>query len=382
MSDGRFSHLCFSEWPFQVVPDHRFSRIWADRVELYKTVEKVLRRMARTPQVSIYLIWAWYGAGKSHTLQHMVHLSTERYPELHPVYTVFPKAVRSFLDLYRTLMMHLEADVLADRYSKAARDTAPELLQKTLDMPSEFLAIMKYLCIGDDRSKDIAMQWLRAEKPHMSTLRSMGINSRIETVDDAVRALRCIISLIAFRHKSDRLVWMIDEFQRIGDLRQSVRSEINAGLHSTFNECPNNFSLILSFSVRNQATLDAMLSPELLDRARMQPSISIPPLTMDQARVFVDDLLHAFRLTDRLPPSTFFPFEEGAINAILEYIEADPAIELKPRSIMQAFDLIMGEADLDIEDGDIDTITRDYALEVLRQRTIDTHSDLSASSID
>ena len=214
MSEDRFSHLYFADWPFQVVPDHRFSRVWADRNDLYKTVERILRRMARTPQVSIHLMWAWYGAGKSHTLQHMTYLGKERYPELHPVYTVFPKTVSSFLDLYETLMRHLEVDLLVDRYTEVARNAEPELLERVLDISSDMLTVLKYLCIGDDRSKDIARRWLRAEKPHMSTLRSMGINSRIQTVDDTIHALRCIVALMSFNHKSDRLIWMIDEFQR------------------------------------------------------------------------------------------------------------------------------------------------------------------------
>jgi hypothetical protein len=377
MTGSKFAHLYLADWPFQVVPDHRFSRIWADRSDLREIVKRLLRKMARTPQASIHLMWAWYGAGKSHTLRHMTHLCEEKYPQLHPVYTVFPKSVSSFLSLYQTLMRNLEMTLLVERYAHAARHSDSEHLRRILNMPSDMLTVLKYLCIGDDKSKDIAQRWLRGERPHMSTLRSMGINSRIEKIDDAIRSLRCITALISLNHEDDRIIWMIDEFQRIGDLKNSVRAEINTSLHSVFNECPTNFSLILSFSVRNRTTIDAMLSPALLDRTQMQQVITIPPLTMDQASVFVTDLLKTFRSADHSPPSIHFPFEESALNAILEYLEADPNIELKPRSIMQACDLIMGEADWDIQEKKLDIISRDYALAILTQRSIDTQSDLS-----
>jgi len=377
MPEIRFPHLYLVDWPFQVVPDPRFSRIWADREDLYRTVTGILRKMARIPQASIHLIWAWYGAGKSHTLQHMAYLCMEKYQGLHPVYTVFPKAVSSFLDFYQSLMRPLDVDLLIDQYASLTRGTSPGQLQRALGMPADLLTILKYLHIGDERSRDIALQWLRAEKPHLATLRSMGINSRIQSTDDAVQVLRCIVRLMSFEHPGARLIWMIDEFQRIGDFKASLRSEINAGLHSAFNDCPTNFSLILSFSVRSQATMNAMLSPELLDRACMQPVITIPPLTPDQAKVFVGDLLQAFRSPEHIPPSRLFPFDEGAVNAIVEQLEADPNVELKPRSIMQACDLILGEADVEIEERRLQTISREYALQVLGRHNIDTQGDMS-----
>ena len=78
------------------------------------------------------------------------------------------------------------------------------------------------------------------------------IGTGFETSDDAVRAMACIVKMIGASHKYHRLVWMIDEFQRVRAEKHEVYKALNTGLHSVFNACPNNLSMFFSFSVKEK----------------------------------------------------------------------------------------------------------------------------------
>jgi len=97
---AKYPHLHLSDWPFQTVPDERFTKIWADRREVLEVVYSTLNSLSRKKPSTINLIWAWFGAGKSHTLKHMAYLCKTKFKSLLPVYTEYPKTVKSFLDLY------------------------------------------------------------------------------------------------------------------------------------------------------------------------------------------------------------------------------------------------------------------------------------------
>ncbi len=70
------------------------------------------------------------------------------------------------------------------------------------------------------------------------------------------------------RHRPGyRLIWILDEYQRIEALPKRVRDEINSSLHSVFNTCPTGLSLLLSFSGKPEpGNLPPWLTPELKSR--------------------------------------------------------------------------------------------------------------------
>ena len=98
---AKYPHLFLKDWPFAVVPDERFEAIWADRKEILNDILIILNGLARRPNSTINLLWAWFGSGKSHTLRHMEYLCLSRFHQIIPLYTEFPKSLNSFVDLYR-----------------------------------------------------------------------------------------------------------------------------------------------------------------------------------------------------------------------------------------------------------------------------------------
>jgi len=296
----------------------------------------------------------------------MCHLCQHEYSEVKPVYTVFPRTVRSFLDLYRTLMSRFDLELLNERATEivGTGDGTPIRAAAT-GLDRDFRSALRNLVFGDDSASDIAQRWISGERVHLNRLRSVGISNRIENSEAATRALSWIVRVLAFNHPRDRLAWMIDEYQRLGDASPKIQSDVQVGLHSAFNECATNFSLVLSFSVRSRQTVERLLSPELVDRARMTPQLSLPPMTSEDAHQFVADLLSAFRPPGEEPPDVLFPFERSAVSALLDLLVRREDLELKPRSIAQVFSRVLEEADLEIEGGSIEIVSADYALKVL-----------------
>jgi len=166
-------------------------------------------------------------------------------------------------------------------------------------------------------------------------------------------------------HTNSRLIWLLDELQRIDQSPRRVRDEINTGLHSTFNACPTGFSMILSFSGQPTETLPEWFSPELKDRIGRTKVMILPPMQMTDALKFVRDVLAHARPPESTDIDPYFPFSEKTCRMIIEDILKND--ELKPRAIMQAFHDVLSEADSQIEAKEIQVVSPDLAKKVLAE---------------
>ncbi len=103
----RYPHLNLTDWPFRVVPDVSFYAFMADRKQLTQDIRVLLRNLSRRPTSSMHLMWAWFGAGKTHTLHHIEHLCKSEFDSITPIYVEFPRGAKSFLDVYRSFISRL-----------------------------------------------------------------------------------------------------------------------------------------------------------------------------------------------------------------------------------------------------------------------------------
>jgi hypothetical protein len=359
-------HLCLREWPFQVVPDERTSQLWADRVTVLRDLKVLIRTYRRSQASSINLLWAYFGAGKTHFLRHLAYLATEQADgALLTFYSVFPKTVSSFVDLYRVLAKLWEPDAVAAAYVNL--ENSGELPALKLD--HEFVAACRALVVRPDLS-GVVVEWLRAGKPLLREMREAGVSQRLTSSERAIEVAVSALKLLLRGHDVNRVVWMIDEFQRIGFLRPSQRSDIHVGLHSIFNELPSGLSLLLSFSFGEARNIKYLLSEELLDRANMEKYFQLPLLQQAEAYSFVADLLAAHR-PDGADCSPTFPFDESTVRWLLAAIDADRNLQLKPRTIMQVFNAVLSEADVVIEEGEAASISEPFAKQVFESRVQD-----------
>jgi len=102
----RYPHLHLVDWPFRTVPDESFYSFMADRTQLVSDIKTLLRNLSRRPSSSMHLMWAWFGAGKTHTLRHLEYLCKTQFTNIVPIYIEFPKSTKNFLDIYRAFYKH------------------------------------------------------------------------------------------------------------------------------------------------------------------------------------------------------------------------------------------------------------------------------------
>jgi hypothetical protein len=354
-------HLQLEDWPFQVVPDARSARIWGDREDVKRELAQLLRSYARTSASSVNLVWAYFGAGKTHFLRHFAYLM-ESQPDSHLAshYSVFPRSVKGYLDMYRVFAHGISAGMLANAFA-----TLEHASERPSDVDAELLMACRTLVMRPDLEATV-MQWFQAGRPLAQELRAAGLRARIDTAERAVQVQASAVRLLQ-AVGTHRFVWMIDEFQRIGELRLQQKNDVNVGLHSIFNELPSGFSLMLSFSFGEATNIRFLLSDELLDRANLQPYFQLPPLGVDDSVQLVTDVLRAHRDSEVWRDPTG-PFREGVLGAVIRRLDDTPGLTLKPRTLMQVFDAILSEADLAIEEGVLESIDQEFAIAVFQKR--------------
>lgn len=370
-----YPHLRLSRWPFPIVPDAEFCTFLAARKELQKDVHEMVEALARRDTSSIHLFWAWFGAGKTHTVKYLSHYATkisakEQQTRLIPVYSEFPKGSRSFLDLYRSMLASIDADVLSDAYLELATSKEPahaQLHRRLQQTAPDLIAALHVSATGEPIAASTAFRWLRGDPVPLADLRKIGIVQRTTTSEEATRALTAIVSMLNAAAQSDgrpaaRLIWIIDEFQRIKKAGPRGLDDINSGLHSSFNACPNSLSFILSFSGHPEAKLPDFFSRELRDRVGRTKVMVLPPMASDEGLKFLREVLAQFRTTE-IPGNPFFPFTEASCKIIIADIESKG--DLKPRSIMHACNAVLQEADPLLEKKELDVISVEFVKKTL-----------------
>lgn len=366
-----YPHLYLRDWPFWIAPDKSFYSLVGDRTQLISDVKTLLRNLSRRSASSMHLMWAWFGAGKTHTLHHIEYLCKNEFKNLVPIYIEFPKSVKNFLDLYKAFISKVNMDIVDDVFSKIYGDEVQKELY--FDYPDLSSAFTLHIG-GTDEQQDVVIRWLRAECRELRTLRTASISKPIQTAEDCIKVISWIIRLISLNNPDSqaRIIWMIDEFQRIEKCRVPTREEINGSLHSIFNRCPASLSIIISFSgFPEEKKLPSWLSPEIRDRIGIEKPLLLPPLSIEEAYTFVQDVLTYFRNPETITPNPLFPFNEDSVHKVISLIEEKAKKsrrkdQPKPRTIMQFFIRVLEEAEPKIETGELKIIDAKFASEVLK----------------
>jgi hypothetical protein len=338
-------------------------------------VERLLRSLSRQNASSIHPIWSWFGAGKTRTLYYLSNraeqLAKQGKGHLRTIYSEFPQNPRSFVDVYRAFALKLDRETLSEASLEILTSTEAARLEQDLQVTSsDLLSALKVMVLGQSADQDMAMRWIRAEALPVADCRRLGIAKRIASSEDSIRTLIGLVRMFGLSASSQtqfssRLIWLLDELQRIDDLPPRVRKEINTGLHSTFNACPTGLSMILSFSGRPTTTLPDWFSAELKDRIGRTKVMILPPMQPEDALKFVKDLLSHARPQEHAEVNPYFPFTEHTCRVIIDDIQRHS--ELKPRAIIQTFDAVLAEADPQIEAGEIEAVSSELATTVLSE---------------
>src|SRR5438105_2344997 len=318
--DDYASAFGFREWPFRIVVDEKFAEVWADRGEVRRDLEKRMRRMKGLPHSTVQLIWADFGAGKSHSLRHIeANCKNDLTGQLFAVYTEMPVEHEGLIGLYRQFANAIPQEFLVT--------LAGAVLKTKVSSPRslggrDFMQALRLISSNDYASQALALEWIRAlpRTPHLNSLRSAGMSGRIE---DEARVVDVVAELVRMhRETSGRgsLVWLVDEFQRTADLPTRKRDAFAKALVSLFNASTAGLHLILSFSVAQQETVAQLIPPDLKSRAGAFPMLALPYLTPEDAALFCTDLFTAFR-SDENNGDAYHPFTRDSLSLILKRVD-------------------------------------------------------------
>lgn len=349
-SISEYSRLNLNVWPFVLVPDEEYSLIWADRKELKQQVEYFLNSINKINLSTIRLMWAYVGSGKSHTLKYIKSICDSSIKQIVPIYIEFPKSAKSFVDVYKEIVQTIDFYNL--KYELIISDKLRYL--------SNFCKIMN---TGVDSQKNIAVEWIKANKISLRDIRNVGLHSRIEDSNFCIKVISELIHLVLNSNGSKMFLIMIDEIQRISELTENQRRDINISLHSLFNLLPRNLTFLFSFSVRQQESMYKLITPELKSRSNKSEIFELKLFNIDQAQEFISDLINFFKIDKK----DNRPFDKSVIKFIVNHINENlqDKYELKPRDLIEVFNILLTRYYFESSKTEFDSITKEYVIQIL-----------------
>ena len=345
--------LGFTKWPFAVVPDRtRAAQLWADRRRARAQVEDLLEMWQLDGGSSIHLLWADLGAGKTHSLWYLESRCRAE-KGLLPIYVLLPSTIGDFRLLYQQVADAIAWNLVAERVVEP---------QSTIERSAR--TALKWIgSTVDPRRSAIAGQWLTGRKATPAEWQAIGVGGPLVTADDAVKVLS--YALRSLTSSGDRVVLMIDEYQRVAEGKRKQLQEVGHGVHSFFNACPDRLALILSCATGGVDDYTLVLTPELV--SRLSPyRIELPYLSIEDILTYVGDLFGHYRSTTTPP---FYPLTEESTKLVAELLVRASNSQVSPRLVNKAFGWLLQALGRGPEDPP-------YGAEAVR-RWLEAHGDAS-----
>jgi len=351
----------FSASPFSLTASNETKGCWAGRKAVLAKLERMQRSFSGRSDSSLDVIWANFGAGKSHALYHLAHLIDSQGGCPTNCLTAFvemPDQLRRFIELYERIVQALPISAVAQM-----------VLDSKSSVPGELRRCATAIANGAALERDVASQWLVGGRPTLRELKgATGITARIEDDAHACDILSGIVTAMADAGK--RLVVLLDEFQRVALLQpQRRRESVLSNLRSVFSRNPRCFSVVLAITSRAEQNAMEMLPEELRTLMGMRPGVSLPEMSEEEAMEFVIARFRYFRPSSYRGPDEA-PFGHEALSEIITYIRKVGTARLIPRTILQALAWVYDAAVAGPEEV---TLSAETALSALAELRWDTH---------
>lgn len=359
--------LGISSWPFDVVPPTSGTTRWTGRHDFKSNLDRVAGNWGFIPTSSIYLLWADFGAGKTHALRYMQGCADRNDPPAVTAYAEIPAGTTKFLDVYQEIFKGIPEQCLY-RSINALRNVEGDgwlnatELNGDRDTPRVLWQLVSF---PDDEIGELARRWLSGVKVSAAELRKLGGVAPVKDSNDALRMLTTLQHLITHYGGYSRLVLLLDEFQRVGQQSTNNRRDVNAGLHRFFNKCPINLTMFLSYSIGISDAIKQLITPELM--SRIEEEMHLNMLTQPEAYKFMQETIAQTSLTGDAGPC----IDGDAMMDVISKLHDDSQGKLTPRRLMQVFGTIFTAA------GNAGTVQlpldREFAMDVYRPPTADMH---------
>ena len=196
--------LGFSEWPFRTLPDEDFVKVWCSRKELKEKLDGIFKGLLRRPAFQIYLVYGDFGAGKTHSIKHMLNKYREK-AKLVTSELEYDVTIRTFTQLYQALMSRLNFEAISEWPNPPAKGSW-----------HDFECFVKSVRSEDPEEQATAIRWFTGQEKSKRALGRIGIRSPTDSVDTTIRAFSNLARLAGINNSAVAL--FIDEFQRVDKL--------------------------------------------------------------------------------------------------------------------------------------------------------------------
>jgi hypothetical protein len=321
-------------------------------------------------------MWSWYGAGKTHTAFYLANLCHKRYKSLVPVYTECPRDAGGFSDLYRVTVAQFVLEEVIDGFLEAS--TGPvEKGSFRRAMDPDLSSALTQAALGDRPLQVLLHQWLLGNPLPRKSLSQLGVGARIATTEQCSTTLADIIALLTIGSRvpstssseRKRIVWIVDEIQRVEEFSAATQRSILSGLVGVFNRCPTGLTVLLAYSGEpREKDLPKWIPRDLADRIGYDKPMLLPPMRSDEGRLFVRDLLARFRLPEGPNRGEYFPFEPKAIEELVDVLTKKR--DLTPRALMQCLDASLRYFEPRLRNGTMASISLKDLQEALSEQSL------------
>lgn len=336
-----YPHLSLRAWPFRIVPEPELCDFLGDRTALRRDLELLLTSLGNRPTSDIQLLWSWYGAGKTHTLYYIANRCRADHRGVTAIYTELPREAKGFIDLYRSSIAQIDVDVLVDAFLEHSTRPVQDKPAFGHHLDIDLASALRQAAVSDRHVQVALGQWLLGNALTKQSMRELGVGGKIDKTEKCASVFGDVVKLLAPQGgqvPSKRIIWIIDEVQRVEDLTPNAQRSVLSGLVGLFNRCPAGLTIMLSYTGEpKQSGLPDWIPDDLKDRIGLERPMLLPPLGVDDAALLIRELLANFRSPGSIASaSPYFPFEESAIQILLKALSRKG--DLKPRALMEVMD--------------------------------------------
>jgi hypothetical protein len=315
--------------PFAPVSRERAAAVWADRKLTSDQVKSAVEDWVINHGSTINLLWADLGAGKTHTLYYLESLCAGE-PRLRPVYVLLPAAIKKFVQLYSAISDTLNWNEVYASLPLRPSSRPGRNLRKALEWVHS---------TGDVRHRSLAERWLHGDRLTDRQCDELGVTGWIDDTEDAVEVLRLAVGALSVG--SRRVVLMIDEYQRVAEGSRRQLQEIGHAIHTLYNACPRDFTLLLSCAMGSYQDYSMVLTPEIRSRLSLF-RVELPYLSLSDIKDYVADSFAKYRKDVReRNPLPYEPFTESAVVVLGTYLLEVLDGGVTPRAANQLFSLAL-----------------------------------------
>lgn len=350
--------------PFRLTPSMNPEEIvWAGFPDLKKQITTRIQYSMKIPNSSLVLNWGEYGSGKTHSA---LYFSNEKVlkeiaddvdkPIPFALNLLLPKGNNPVYDFFISVIDNMDIEKLRKTF-KSELDEIKQRIE--LNSSNEQINNIIFQLFSDDIDSSLLKQYFYgtlSKTDLKKELSEYGILRFLSKNDDYVKFLSLFfICLTINQKKYSSVIFWIDEFEDIQTLSSSSRDQLNNFLRELINNTPDYLLLFLNFTlspIDSVEDISKHLSSAVLDRVRSRIEFKQP--TVEDLKLYVDELLNNEKFRTKKVANRFHPFKEES----LELIEEELGM-VSLRRYNEAFSILLDLAEME----DKEEITKEFVEE-------------------